>query len=174
MNWRELKFEMARLAHSVPTSELDQALLREGISSTEAAFLLYTRFPGSPHPGLGLHVLSRCHDAQDPGSIRAVAAAYSLHQLQGWRGFEADVATVLRERRWLEIDPGADDGRAILSLCEVGRLCHSPAVLSMGREKLNQSLGAGLGDTLVATLLRDGWLAADAEFRAHLDPDEDE
>ena len=41
-------------------------------------------------------------------------------------------------------------------------------------EALNHSLGAGLGDTLVATLLRDGWLAADAEFRAHLDPDEDE
>ncbi|MHA0048371.1 hypothetical protein [Deinococcus sp. PEB2-67] len=174
MNWRELGFEVGRMVDNVPTAELDRALLRQGLSSTQAAFLMYTRFPGSLGRRLGLHVLSRCHDAEDPGSIRAVAVAYYMYQLQGWPGFEADVATVLRERRWLEIDPGADDGRAILSICEVGRLCHSPAVLSMGREKLNQSLGASLGDTLVATLLREGWLAADAEFRAHLDPDEDE
>ena len=174
MNWRELGFEVGRLVDNVPTAELDRTMIQEGLSSTQAAFLMYTRFPGSLGRRMGLHVLSRCHDAEDPGSIRAVAVAYYMYQLQGWKVFERDVQKVIRGRRWRTIDPGADDGRAILSMCEVGRLCHSPAVLSIGREALNQSLGAGLGDTLVATLLRDGWLAADAELRAHLDPDEDE
>ncbi|WP_189070831.1 hypothetical protein [Deinococcus radiotolerans] len=157
----------------MPTSALDRTLLLEGLSSTHAVFLSHTRFPGSLGRRLGLHVLSRCHDAEDPGSIRAVAAAYYLHQLQGWTAFESDVQTVLRGRRWRTIDPGADDGRAMLSLCEVGRLCASPAVLAMGQDALNRAYGAGLGDTLVATLLRDGWLAADLDLRAHLDPDED-